>query len=154
MQNQRKAGSYIFSLRELSSLLTLKNTNYILKNFIFMLSHHFILCISALFTKENYVLTHYKNQCISLCSLNHPWKSMGTLLLFYCDGVQLKIQIRADQSEALKPKLSYPIRGSKTEATVGSVTPSHNKPPITSYFSDWISILIHTHRVGVIFWGS
>ena len=111
-----------------------------------MLNHYFMLCKSALFTKEHYVLAYYKEKCISLCSLKHPWKSIGALLLFCCGGVQHETQSRADQSEALKPEPCQPIRSSKTWATFSAVTPSYNKPPITSYFSDWISVLIHTHR--------
>ena len=106
-----------------------------------MLNHYFILRISALFTKEHYVLAHYKNKCISLCFLKDPWKSIGALLLFCCGGVHLKMQIRADQSEALKPEPCQPIRSSKTWATLSAVIPSYTEPPITSYFSDWSSFL-------------
>ena len=106
-----------------------------------MLNHYFILCRWALFTKEHYVLAHYKNKCISLCFLKDPWKSIGALLLFCCGGVHLKMQIRADQSEALKPEPCQPIRSSKTWATLSAVIPSYTEPPITSYFSDWSSFL-------------
>ena len=85
-------------------LLTWKNSNYILEDFIFMLNHYFIIWKRALFTKEHYVLANYKNKYISLCFLKHPWKPISALLLFCCGGVQLKMQIRADQSEALKPR--------------------------------------------------
>ena len=124
-----------------SFLLTWKYLNYILWDFIFMLNHYFILCKSALFTKEHYVLAYYKIKCISLCSLKHPWKSIGALLLFCCGGVHLKMQIRGDQSEALKPEPCQPIRSSKTWATLSAVIPSYTEPPITSYFSDWSSFL-------------
>ena len=106
-----------------------------------MLNHYFILCRWALFTKEHYVLAHYKNKCISLCFLKDPWKSIGALLLFCCGGVHVKMQIRADQSEALKPEPCQPIRSSKTWATLSAVIPSYTEPPITSYFSDWSSFL-------------
>ena len=106
-----------------------------------MLNHYFILCRWALFTKEHYALAYYKNKWISLCFLKDPWKSIGALLLFCCGGVHLKMQIRADQSEALKPEPCQPIRSSKTWATLSAVIPSYTEPPITSYFSDWSSFL-------------
>ena len=106
-----------------------------------MLNHYFILCRWALFTKEHYVLAHYKIKCISLCFLKDPWKSIGALLLFCCGGVQHETQSRADQSEALKPEPCQPIRSSKTWATLSAVIPSYTEPPITSYFSDWSSFL-------------
>ena len=37
-----------------------------------MLNHYFILCKSSLFTKEHYVLAHYKNKCISLALWSTP----------------------------------------------------------------------------------
>ena len=106
-----------------------------------MLNHYFILCRWALFTKEHYALAYYKNKWISLCFLKDPWKSIGALLLFCCGGVHLKMQIRADQSEALKPEPCQPIRSSKTWATLSAVIPSYTKPPITSFFSHWSSFL-------------
>ena len=106
-----------------------------------MLNHYFILCRWALFTKEHYALAYYKNKWISLCFLKDPWKSIGALLLFCCGGVHLKMQIRGDQSEALKPEPCQPIRSSKTWATLSAVIPSYTEPPITSYFSDWSSFL-------------
>ena len=67
------------------------------------------------------------------------WSNPENLLVqcycYCCGGVQLKMQIRADQSEALKPEQCQPIRSSKTETTLSAVTPSYTKPPNTSYFS-------------------
>ena len=51
------------------------------------------------------------------------------------------MQIRADQSEALKPRPLQPIRSSKTATTLSTFIPSYTKPPITSNFSVWSSLV-------------
>ena len=66
-----------------------------------MLNHYLILCKSALFTKEHYVLAHYKNKRISLCSLEAPLKI--DLVHCYCSAV-VEFSLRC-RSELTNKKL-------------------------------------------------